>query len=94
MAKGKHSPSKGAIREEKVLHPTSRKVLKMARKETHRYVIVKLVHSFIHKQTPFTKVKCGVKRQDWHPATVIAGREACLDQGQYSRSHGGGCDDQ
>ena len=38
MAKGKHAPTKGAIREEKVLHPTSRKVLKMARKETHRYV--------------------------------------------------------
>ena len=36
MAKGKHAPSKGAIRQEKVLHPTSRKVLKMSKKETHR----------------------------------------------------------
>ena len=92
MAKGKHAPTKGAIREEKVLHPTSRKVIKMARKETHRYD--KLVHSHFHKLTPFIKVQCGVKRQDWHPAPVISGREACLDQGQSSWSHGGGWDDQ
>ena len=38
MAKGKHAPSKGAVRHDKVLHPTSRKVQKMAKKETHRYV--------------------------------------------------------
>ena len=37
MAKGKHAPTKGAVREDKVLHPTSRKVLKMAKKVTHRY---------------------------------------------------------
>lgn len=37
MAKGKHAPNKGAIRQEKVLHPTSRKVLKMVKKETHRF---------------------------------------------------------
>ena len=79
MAKGKHAPTKGAIREEKVLHPTSRKVLKMARKETHRYV--KHVHSPIPDQTPFIKVQCGVKGQDWDPASVIFVRKACLDQG-------------
>ena len=37
MAKGKHAPTKGAVREDKVLHPTSRKVLKMTKKVTHRY---------------------------------------------------------
>ena len=38
MAKGKHSTmAKGAVREDKVLHPTSRKVLKMTKKVTHRY---------------------------------------------------------
>eukprot|EP00092_Neocalanus_flemingeri_P011805 GFUD01012728.1.p1 GENE.GFUD01012728.1~~GFUD01012728.1.p1 ORF type:complete len:183 (-),score=80.77 GFUD01012728.1:61-609(-) len=36
MAKGKHAQNKGQIRQEKVLHPTSRKVLKIARKATHR----------------------------------------------------------
>jgi len=37
MAKGKHPPSAGAIREDKVLHPLSRKVKKLSKQETHRF---------------------------------------------------------
>lgn len=37
MAKGKHAPNKGALKQaEKVLHPGSRKVTKLAKKATHR----------------------------------------------------------
>ena len=37
MAKGKHAPSVGAVRQNKVLHPSSRKVQKISKKETHRF---------------------------------------------------------
>lgn len=36
MAKGKHAPAKGAIREDKVLHPKSRKVAKLHAKEQRK----------------------------------------------------------
>ena len=36
MAKGKHAPAKGAVREDKVLHPKSRKVAKMNFKEQRK----------------------------------------------------------
>ncbi len=36
MAKGKHAPAKGAVREDKVIHPKSRKAAKMHRMEQKR----------------------------------------------------------
>ena len=36
MAKGKHAPAKGAIREDKVIHPKSRKAMKMHAKEQRK----------------------------------------------------------
>ncbi len=36
MAKGKHAPAKGAVRENKVLHPKSRKVTKLRTKEQRK----------------------------------------------------------
>ena len=36
MAKGKHAPAKGAIREDKVLHPKSRKAIRMHAKEQRK----------------------------------------------------------
>ena len=36
MAKGKHAPAPGQVREDKILQPNSRKVLKLAKKETRR----------------------------------------------------------
>ena len=36
MAKGKHAPAKGAIREDKVLHPKSRKAVRMHAKEQRK----------------------------------------------------------
>lgn len=36
MAKGKHAPAKGAIREDKVIHPKSRKAAKMHLKEQRK----------------------------------------------------------
>ena len=33
MAKGKHAPSVGAVRQNKVLHPSSRKVQKISKKD-------------------------------------------------------------
>ena len=36
MAKGKHAPAKGAVREDKVLHPKSRKVAKLHNKEQRK----------------------------------------------------------
>ena len=59
MAKGKHAPSKGAVRHDKVLHPTSRKVQKMAKKETHRYVGFRVIMYYITQLC--MKVKCGIQ---------------------------------
>ena len=36
MAKGKHAPAPGAVREDKVLHPNSRKAKKLQRDTLHR----------------------------------------------------------
>ena len=36
MAKGKHAPSKGAVRPDKIIHPNSRKAAKMAQKANKR----------------------------------------------------------
>ena len=36
MAKGKHAPTKGAIREDKIIHPKSRKAAKMHNKEQRK----------------------------------------------------------
>ena len=39
MAKGKHRPAPGAIRPDKVLHPQSRKVAKMHKKENRKFKV-------------------------------------------------------
>ena len=39
MAKGKHAPSKGAVREDKIIHPKSRKAAKMHYKEQRKLKI-------------------------------------------------------
>ena len=39
MAKGKHAPAKGAVREDKILHPKSRKAAKMHYKEQRKLKI-------------------------------------------------------
>ena len=36
MAKGKHAPAKGAVREDKVIHPKSRKAQKLHHKEQRK----------------------------------------------------------
>ena len=36
MAKGKHAPSKGAVREDKIIHPKSRKAAKLHFKEQRK----------------------------------------------------------
>ena len=42
MAKGKHAPAPGAVREDKVLHPNSRKAKKLQRDTLHRLGIYKV----------------------------------------------------
>ena len=37
MAKGKHAPAKGAVREDKIIHPKSRKANKLKSKEQRKY---------------------------------------------------------
>ena len=39
MAKGKHRPAPGAIRPDKVLHPQSRKVAKLHKKENRKFKV-------------------------------------------------------
>ena len=43
MAKGKHRPAPGAIRPDKVLHPQSRKVAKLHRKENRKIKVANAV---------------------------------------------------
>ena len=43
MAKGKHRPAPGAIRPDKVLHPQSRKVAKLHKKENRKFKVANTV---------------------------------------------------
>ena len=51
MAKGKHAPAPGAVREDKVLHPNSRKAKKLQRDTLHRLGILYINFSYIYLES-------------------------------------------
>lgn len=78
MAKGKHAPSKGAIRKDKVLHPESRKVKRLQAKEHRR---VKL-ESVAGRKTGSQRLIALGEKLLWFQDNLIIIKEAATNESE------------